>query len=453
MSRRAPKLIAALSAALILCSFVPGTAKGKADEEFVTGSGTSYAQVVRVGPTAGQLSLAPVFGLSLADYVNTVGRGQATVADWAGIGVAERSLPDNTPIVKARSTEKDADKGVTETVGGQSDGTTGGGVAELYARATKAPSGEGRFRLTSFEVPGLIDARSAESNALAGVKGEVREATAITKIGVLDIAGVVQLKGLRWESVQRTGDQKSVNGKFTIDGASIGGVPLAVPAGTSDLKAIIDPINTALAQIGLSVSLPVVDKRGGQSEVSPLSIDIKNSPAGRQFIAPLLEQLRPVREPVADAFIDLAKQLVEANEEIPDASVALLLADLTIGILSGSSQLHLEFGGVSAFTEGELFKSPFTSVGGIDFDAPQNLPPKTIFTPGTKGTPGTQGAVPAADEGTLVAAPGPSSRTIPGDKGGVAVAVGLIGLGVAIGLAVGDWYRMRVSRRAAAASP
>jgi hypothetical protein len=130
--------------------------------------------------------------------------------------------------------------------------------------------------------------------------------------------------------------------------------------------------------------------------------------------------------------------------------VGILLADLTIGILSGSSQLHLEFGGVSAFTEGETFKSPF---GAIDFDPPKNTvaPPQTVFTPGTPGTRGTTGAIPA-DEGTLVASPAETTRTIPGDKGGVAVAVGLIGLGVAIGLAIGDWYRMRVGRRAAAAA-
>jgi hypothetical protein len=440
MSRRVPRLIAVLSLGLVLATFVPGDAARGQAEEFVTGSGVSYAQIVRVGPTAGQLSLAPVFGLSLADYVNTVGRGQATVADWAGIGVAERALPDNTPVIKARSTEKDADEGKSQNLG----------AAELYARATKAPSGEGRFRLASFDVPGLIEARGSESNAVTGVKGRVRESVAITKIGELNIAGgVVSLKGLRWESVQRTGNQKTVAGKFTIEGASIGGVPLPVPAGTSDLKTVIEPMNSALGQIGLSINLPVIDKRGGQSEVSPLSIDIENSPAGRQFIAPLLEQLRPVREPVADAFIDLAKQLVEANEEIPDASVAILLADLTIGILSGSSQLHLEFGGVSAFTEGQTFDNPFGK--GIDFNPPKTsiTPPKTVFTPGTPGTPGAPGT--PGDEGSFVAAPAQNTRTVPGDKGGVAVAVGLIGLGVAIGLAIGDWFRMRAGRRAAAA--
>jgi hypothetical protein len=446
MSRRASRLIAALSVTLIVAVLVPGGARGAVDDEFVTGSGTSYAQFVRVGPTAGQLSLAPVFGLSLADYVNTVGRGQATVADWAGIGVAERSLPDNTPIVKARSTEKDADKGKTVVVGGGSDGETGGGIAELYARATKAPLGEGRFRLTSMTIPGLIEARSSVSHAQAGVKGQTREAVAMTEIGVLSIGGgAVELKGLRWVSTQQTGGKKSVKGTFTIEGATIGGAPLEMPAGPSELEAIAEPINTALAPIGLSISMPVVENRAGQASVSPLSVDIENSPAGRQFIAPILDALRPVREPIADAFIDLAKSLVEANEDIPDASVAILLADLSLGILSGSSQLHLEFGGVTAFTEGQTFESPFGR--GIDFSPPKVAPPQTVFEPGRVGTPGTPGTSPS-DEGTLVAAPVPGTRTVPGDRGGVAVAVGLIGLAVAIALATADWWRMHRSKQA-----
>lgn len=447
MSKRVPRLLGALSAAVILSATMPGSARGTTEDEFVAGSGTSYAQFVRVGPTAGQLSLAPVFGLSLADYVNTVGRGQATVADWAGIGVAEPALPDNTPIVKARSTEKDAEKGKTEVVGGQSDRETGGGLVELYARATKAPFGEGRFRLTSLEIPGLIEARSSVSHAQAGVKGETREAVAITEIGVLSIAdGAVELRGLRWVSTQQTGDDKSVKGTFTIEGATIGGVPLEIPAGRSELEAIADPINTALAPIGLSISPPVVENRSGQATVTPLSVSIKNSPAGRQFIAPILDALRPVREPVAAAFIDLAKQLVEANEDIPDASVAVLLADLTLGILSGSSQLHLEFGGVSAFTEGQRFESPFG--GGFKPPPPVVLPPQTLSAPGAPGIPGTPGTPGTpGEEGQLVR--GPTTETIPGNKGGFAVLVGLIGLAVAVALAVGDRYRMRYGKREA----
>lgn len=446
MRRRPIRLLGALSMGLIAASFIPVVASGQDAEEFVTGSGTSYAQVYRVGPTAGQLSLAPIIGLSLSDYVNTVGRGQATVADWAGIGIAERSLPDNTPFVKIASTEKDSEKGESVTVAGQSDGEAGGGLAELFARATDAPLGESRFRLASAQIPGLLEIRNAQSSTSAGVittkKGKVREAIAITDIGTLGIAGVIKLEGLHWESHQRTGAEDSMKGSFSVKGASIGGVPLPLTAGSSDLAPVIGPINTVLAPSGLAISLPEVTERAGQSSVSPLSLDIENSPAGRQFIAPILGETQEERKPVTDAFIDIAKQLKE--EGAPDASVGVLIADLTVGILSGSSQLHLEFGGVDAFTEGETFESPF---GAIDFNPPEigvGDPGRTIFNPGTAGRPAIPGI--PVEEGTLVAAAPPGTRTIPGNKGGVAVAVGLIGIAVALGLAVADWYRMRASK-------
>jgi hypothetical protein len=447
--KRASRLIGALSLGLIATSFLPGPVKGTeaAPEDFINGSGISYAQLYRVGPTAGRLSLAPIFGLSLADYLNTVGRGETKVADWAGIGVAERALPDNTPKLKVASTDPDSAEGKTVVVGGQSDGTTGGGFAEMYARATDAPFGESRFRMNSLAIPGLIEMRDSQSHTTVGiVKSGLRESQASVEIGTLDLGGVVRLEGLRWHTLQQTGAATKSDGKFTVQGASIAGVPLPMPGGPSDLKAIIDPLNTALAPTGFKITLPTVEERLGQTEVSPLSFDIVNSPAGRQYLAPILERLQPAREPITDAFIDLAKQL-EAAGFPTDLTVGVLAADLTLGIASGSSQLHIEVGGVRSFTEGETFDNPFT---GVDFKPPVVAPTRTEFTPGKPGTPPVPGV--PSDEGVLVAAPTvPGTRTIPGDRGGVAVAVGLIGLAVAIGIAVGDWYRMRRSRIAAEA--
>jgi hypothetical protein len=447
-AKRVSRLVGALSIGLLGISFLPGPVKAVQDtkEEFIPGSGTAYAQIYRVGPTAGRLSLAPIIGLSLADYLGTVGRGETKVADWAGIGVAERSLPDNTPSLRVVSTDEGAEDGKTVIVAGQSDGASGGGFGEMYARATDQPYGESRFRMGTMSVPGVIETRDSQSNTRTGiVKAGQREASSAVEIGTVDIGGLVRLEGLRWATLQQTGATKKSDGRFTIQGASIAGVPLPMPGGASDLKAVIGPINTALAPIGFSVTLPTIEEKLGQAEVTPLSIDIVNSPAGRQYLAPILDALRPAREPVTDAFIDIAKQLEAGGA--PDLTVGVLAADLTVGILSGSSQLHIELGGARAFTEGELFENPF---GKNDFVPPNVAPARTEFTPGKPGTPPVPGV--PGDEGVLTAAPQvPGTRTIPGDRGGVAAMVGLIGLAVAIGIAVGDWYRMRASRRAALA--
>jgi hypothetical protein len=432
------RLAAALTAGLLFAGFTP--AAGGAEDEFVTGSGNASAQILRVGPTAARLSLAPTFGLSLADYLNTEGRGLATVADWAALGVARAELPDNTPQVRVVSTHKDADKGETQIVaGGTDDSGNGGGLMELYARATKAPLGESRFRLERFAIPGFIEINGGEAKTSSGIvsgpKGSLRVSTAVVTIDHLGIAGSVELNGLRWVAVQQTAPGVTkVSGSFSIGGAVVGGAPLDVPAGGGELKAVLDPINQALAPTGLAIIPPEVDKTGDIADVSPLSIQIVNSPLGRQFLGPLLGDIQSVREPITDAIIEASGG---------EASVAILVADLTLGIFSGASQLHIELGGATAFTEGQVFESPF-GPGGFH---PPDVRPQTLFTPGTPGRPAVPGTVPS-DTGRLAAAmPGlGGERTIPGKRGGVAMAVGLVGLGVAIGLAAADLRRMRASR-------
>src|SRR3954451_17209623 len=119
MDRTRPlrRLLAVAICGFSLAMLAPGWAGG-AENDFIAGSGNSYAQVLRVGPTAGRLSLAPVVGLSLADYLDTAGRGEASVADWAAIGVSEAALPDNTPTVRVVSTQTGADKGKGQIVAG-----------------------------------------------------------------------------------------------------------------------------------------------------------------------------------------------------------------------------------------------------------------------------------------------------------------------------------------------
>jgi hypothetical protein len=101
-------------------------------------------------------------------------------------------------------------------------------------------------------------------------------------------------------------------------------------------------------------------------------------------------------------------------------------------------------GGVHAYTEGASFTNPF----GFGKFSPPALGPKSQFVPGTPGRPGVPGA--PGDTGELaVAQPPGAQRTIPGGKGGVAIAVGIAGLAVAIALAVADYRRMRAGRAAA----
>lgn len=457
-SRRRVRFAAVLSAAVLLSGLAPGLASGQ-EEEFVNGSGTALAQVMRVGPTAGRLSLAPIFGLSLSDYLSTVGRGQAAAADWAAIGIAEPSLPENTPSVKVSSTGDKTlvmqDEGSQCThhdtsdtfstrcflLGASDADGNGGGLIDLFAKAAQTPSGTSTVNIASFTIPGLIDIGQGRAVTSSGVvDGKLRVSKATVDLSSLQF-GPVTLEGLHWEALQQTGAtdaDKKVEGLFSLGGASIGGLPI----GADTLEGVIGPINTALASTGFAIQLPEVTKLGDFARVTPLAIEIVDSSLGRQFLAPIVADLQPIRDPL------IAALFTGPDAPLADASAAVLVADLTLGIATGSSQLHIEFGGANAFTEGERFVNPF-------LNAPPFLPSvggaQTVFEPGTPGTTGTAGTTGTVqDTGELIALPGTAGgKTVPGDKGGVAVMVGLIGLLVAGALAAADWYRMRTARLAA----
>jgi len=445
--------VVALGAAL--AALVAGSAQGDTGA-FISGSGNAYAQFVRVGPTAARLSLAPTLGLSLADYSGTVARGEATDADLAAIGVAQPCLDAQIPRLRVTSTDKDAAKGQTQYFAGQSDSSgDGGGAGQLSARATTAPFGESTFRLGAFSIPGFMTVGEGFAHSTAGVvKGNVRQATATVEISSFEFAGVVKLGGLRWQAKQETTDKgRKVAATFTVQDASIGGVPLPLPVGGGDLASVLGPLNAALAPTGFALKPPANDSLSGVASMSPLSIEIINSPLGRQTIGPALGAVQPIREPLADQLISIMKSAAgpsstdcNAAPSAPDLSVSVLITDLSLGILAGSSDFHLELGGVNAYTEGERFNNPFlnalanaptVSGGGVE----------TIVKPGSAGTPGSPGT-PGSDTAQLTTAlpQVTNPRTVPGHKGGDAVAVGAIGLAAAILLAAADWWRMRALR-------
>src|SRR5204863_2072182 len=110
-----------------------------------------------------------------------------------------------------------------------------------------------------------------------------------------------------------------------------------------------------------------------------------------KYLAPALEGVQPIREPVTQALIDQSQG---------QASVGILAADIVLGVASGSSQLHIEFGGVNAYTEGEKYANPFSNAASLPnlSSAPvvnnvvsqgQPAVPATVGTAGTAGTPGT----------------------------------------------------------------
>ena len=451
-----------------------------ADEPFVNGSGRADAKILRMGPSAGRLSLAPTIGLSLADYVGTLGRGESRTADFAALdGSVPEEFKAHMPTVRAESTDEDAGTPHTAAVAGTPAGspiTVGG--SQQSATATKDPKGSSSYTLGAYGVPGIFEVGSSTADSHAAViGGKTREAVGISRISSIKLGGgVVTLNGLTWEAVQRTGEGAVTAANFKVEGVTIAGgmsgglvpVPLPpqtlpVPEGGAGFDAVLPQINAALKPTGLILLAPSKSTAGGLARVGPLGIQIADSDVGRSALGPILGAAQPLRDPITGA-------LIEGSDG--ELSTAVLLADVAIGIFSGAGRMDIEFGGASAYTEGQNYTSPFGAFDFGSFTLPEasnesfalsdsgtfssdasTTDASTFASTGSAltstGIAPTPAPAAVATGGTerQTATPVASARTIAGKKGGVAALIGLSGLLAALGMASLDYRRIRSNRR------
>jgi hypothetical protein len=458
-----------------------GTSGGAAaQEEFINGSGRADAKILRMGPSAGRLSMAPTIGLTLADYLGTLGRGESRTADFAALdGSVPEDFKSKMPIVRAESTEDDA--GTTRRggfAGTPPESPVKVGGSEQTATASKDPKGSSTYTLGAYGLAPLFELGSSTASASAGViGGKTREALGTTKVSSLKLGGgAVTLNGLTWEAVQRTGDGAAAKADFRVDsvtmlqspGTGPLGVPLPpvpvtvpVPGGGTALDQVLPQINAALKPSGLILAVPSKSTDGGVSRVGPLGIQVADSEVGRTVLGPVLGGLQPIRDPLTGA-------LINADSGF---STAVLLADVAVGIFSGSGRNDIEIGGASAFTEGESFENPFGSFSFGSFTLPDSsdsafdlddsgsslssspsLGGSSFDSTGAALSTGATGAADAAvstpsNPGAQTAQPLAASRTIAGTRGGVAALIGLTGLLAALAVASLDYRRIRSNRR------
>ena len=483
VSRTLRRAATAGAATIVVASLATSALPVAADESFVNGSGRADAKILRMGPSAGRLSLAPTIGLSLADYVGTLGRGESRTADFAALdGSVPEDFKSEMPVVRAESTEEDAGTPHTASFAGTPpESPIKAGGSSQSATATKDPKGTSSYTLGAYGVPGVFEVGSSTADASAAVVAKkTREAVGVSRISSIKLGGgVVTLNGLTWEAIQRTGEGAVTSADFRVDsvtflGGTTGGlvpVPLPprtlpVPNGGADFAAVLPQINAALKPTGLNVIAPTKSTDGGLARVSPLAIQIADSDVGRTALGPILGAAQPLRDPITGALIE------GSGGEL---STAVLLADVALGIFSGAGRNDIEFGGATAFTEGTVYDSPFGAFDFGSFTLPEasnesftlsdtsstgsDLGTSSVGTSG--GTVGSIGGTSGAGAGTAggaaatspsggdnqTATPVASARAIAGKKGGAAALIGLAGLLAALGMASMDYRRIRSNRR------
>lgn len=454
-------VLGAASIALLLTGLGPATGAPIAPEQetaFSNGIAKATAQVAKIGPGVGSLELALGSGIAVSELKNQLAQSQAQSFDLGLIGTtltaescggAAALTPDQLP----QPTRVDNRKGTTraETDEVPLAGSNLGAGREL-AEATEAPSA----RAVATTLASAGDAFSLSGGQATAVTevldGAARQAHATVDVD-LTIAGLVQLSGLRWDATHRTGSEPMATGTFDIGTATLAGVPIPLES----LTQVESVINTALAQTGITIQFPRVERFETPTDlvrVTPLRVTLRDSPAGKATLGPGLNASRAQREQLFN----------ELSAAVCQAAGALLVGDIGVSIASGTGFLVYEIGGAEAISGDFVVENPFGEAIAPVVGAPVAPAGGFASGPGTPAlTPAAAPAAPGAStEGTQRAASiGPleelcesvhpfSSRSC---SEGALAPLGLIGL-VATGAVAGlDWrhQRRRASKAAAGA--
>lgn len=418
---------------------------------FANGTAKATASVGKVAPGVGSLELALGTGTAVAEIRNDLAQAQSRAADLGLIGTtltaegcdggAAAVTPDQLPQ-PIRADNRKGDATATEDEAPVAGGTFGGGRMEV--EATEEPSATATTTALPLEIPPVIAVEGGRAQAVTRiVDGVAREAVATSEASV-DIAGIVQLGGMRWQALHRTGADPAAVGTFVIGSAVGADSPLSV----DQAAALEAPINQLLAPTGITVDMPEVirlEEPADLVRVTPLRIVLKDSPIGGTVLGPALDVTREQR-------LQLFDQLAAA---FCQSAGALLVGDVGVTIAAGAGFLALEIGGAEATTADVVFEDPFGADAGAAGSTPA-LPASGAPAPSAGGGVPT---APVGGGGATPAAPTTGGSrpfaTISGDieklcesvnpvdwppcSRGAALPLGLLGLGLAGGMATLDW--------------
>lgn len=316
--------------------------------------GHSFAQTLQLDPRTAGLSYAVTFGAALADHTNNVARAQAQMVNFGVIGTAATtaSCPNSEPPIDPKYLPKPTRVDSREP--GAEDGkTTKNGPFEEDARASSRPFADAASTIAPLDLAGVITFANSKAESTSGVDTAGRTiATGQVDVGSVSLVnGLVKLEGLHWRSASEPG-KADPSSKFWIDRVAIAGVP--VPQ--SDAFATLDRVNTALAPLGLVVSLPKIHTDNDTTFVDPLRIGIVPSATRDQLARPVINGAQPVRQAVFQYLLD------HTPCAYSPASIILVADVLTLAATGGGS-MNVNIGGTQAQTK------DLPPVTGFDFAA------------------------------------------------------------------------------------
>lgn len=454
---RAGLKTAAVAAAIAIAfaAGAPAALGADTSSTFRNGTGIATAQVIRVAPGVGNLGLATTVGTSLSKVANRVAEAQAQAVDLGLVGSsltaracdgsAGALRPDQLPQPVVADNRK-GDSSVSADELPIAGSPLGGGRKE--ARASVAPSSEADVTGVVANLDPLVQVSNGKSDAITRIVDKnAREAVGTSSIDLSLGGGAVVLKNMQWRADHRTGANQSIAGDFSIGDGTIG----TLPAPIDQMKALEDGINTALNGTGIDVSMPHIEhitKPNDVIVVTPMVIEIKDTPVGKAALGPVLSGTREQRE---QFFNTLAAAYCQSEG-------VLLVGEIGLDVVSGTGFLRIELGGVSATTGDPGDFNPFGSnepIGPIADVLPavlgavnSSVPPLTAT--GIEAPPVSAGAAALGPLKTVCESTSKSTRV--GCSRGAALPVGIAGVFLTLGVAGLDWLRRRQASASASAA-
>ncbi|HET9077772.1 MAG TPA: hypothetical protein VFN68_12640 [Acidimicrobiales bacterium] len=475
---RARLALAAASTAAAATGLITMATAPAAHAAVSPGEGSSYAQSLAAAPHDGSLAVGVTLGEALAGHTNSIARAQSQGIDLGAIGTAatgyncgSQSLqPDQIPQAYSTETgQPGAAQGETQTFD-PSQGTNQPSYGTYeHVQATAAPYGEADTAFGPVS-EGPVAVTGMKSRAWSGLQNGQRAAGASSDIASLDIAGVVHIDGLHWQSVYPSGGSARPQGSFDMGSLTVAGQ--VVPVHQS-LQALQDVINSALGQVGLEVLLPVASTRQGTETVTPLQIEVVPNQTRDGLVNPALNATESQQQTVLGGLENgFPGEPAQVAQALCQSDTPITVAQVALASVNGGGYLSVALGGVDS-SSGDVPQNPFSlGFAGLSFSGGLGAPggPTPAGSAGSFGAPpvgGGSGSAPVATSGAatpsapIAATPAATATTpttarpaggssvplIPASTryaaGGPLLAIGLAGLALIGALAEGDRRMMR----------
>lgn len=492
---RMRRVLGTASAALVVTSIalLPNASAQSTPADFVPGEATATAKTVTISLSlAGGKPLEVGLGNAVARFQNRTATSEGSILSlgllqlFFGPTSQCSELPalipaDQLPPITTGDSRRPVVTTPTEVRAPGSAEAPGGVLGQQTAFATAEPQrSQATTDLISHDF-GILALDGGTTEATTTLNGTVREARAVTRGTRLRVLGdIFVINNPRWEAIARSGSVTTSEGRFTFDSATVFGIDRPAAYFKDDFLNLAGGFSQMLGFLGLKITYPeVIADEYGMVQVTPLTIGVENPPIGIDFIKPLLGYLAPMKD---SAWAD------KIGEDCRNQGV-LQIADLAIGVLSGTGSAGLGVGGVSAFTAatefpeaaeldlGEIDMGAGTDLG-ADLSSPALEVDSSTFAMSSDMTSSVMGSSDFASDFSSVD-PSPvvpdtpplgevtesstsppdstapdlpsanlaSNRVIPGSKGGTAAVVGGIGLVGLLGLAGADRFIMRRTKR------